>query len=174
MAYLQHDGPFGGSRSGEVLHVPAALVVEGRAPGLVLPIPLDDEVAVEEVLLRCHVSQRQEVTRLLHFLHQDVPRPLGYHTHVHVPWESGVGSQSHGEVMDGPPWLLLLHADYQTVSPLIFNGGWARVWGWVACVCVCVCIYVCIFSVGGTALSLFFIVCGWGKDESNYESVSGV
>ena len=108
---------FGGSRSGEVLHVPAALIEERRPASLVLPVPLDDVVAVEEILLRRLTSQSQEVTCLLYFLYQDVPRPLRYHTHVHVPWESWKGSQSHSEVMDGPPWLLPhSHPDYQTVS----------------------------------------------------------
>lgn len=52
MANLQHDWLFGGSRSGEVLHVPTAFVVESCPASLVLPVPLDDVVAVEEILLR--------------------------------------------------------------------------------------------------------------------------
>lgn len=49
--YLQHDWLFGGPRSCEVLHVPTALVVECGPTGHVFPIPLDDVVAVEEILL---------------------------------------------------------------------------------------------------------------------------
>lgn len=116
-AYLEHNRLFGGSGGSEVLHVSAAFVVERRPTGLILPVPLDDEVAVEEILLRRLTPQGQEVTCLLYFLNQDVPRPLRYHTHVHVPWESREGSQSHSEVMNGPPWLLPhSHPGYQTVS----------------------------------------------------------
>lgn len=50
-AYLQHDGLFGGSRSSKVLHVPAAFVVKCGSPSLILPVPLDDEVAIEEVFV---------------------------------------------------------------------------------------------------------------------------
>lgn len=49
--YLKHDWLLGGSRSGEILHVPTALVEERRPAGLILPIPLDDIVAVEKVLV---------------------------------------------------------------------------------------------------------------------------
>lgn len=83
--YLQHDRLLGGAGGGEVLQVPAALVEEGGPTGLVFPVPLDDVVAVEEVLLRRVAPESQEVTCLLHFLHQDVPRPSRYHTHVSVP-----------------------------------------------------------------------------------------
>lgn len=116
-AYLEYDWLFGGSRSGDVLHVPTAFIEERCPAGLILPVPLDDEVAVEKVLLHPFAPQSQKVTCLLHFLYQDVPRPLRYHTHVHIPWESWEGSQSHNEVMDGPPWLLPhSQPDYQTVS----------------------------------------------------------
>lgn len=102
--HLQHNRVFGGSRSGEVLHVPAALVVECRPTGLILAVPLDDVVAVEEILFQRQLTpQSQEVTCLLHFLYQDVPRPCRYHAHVNIPWESREGGQSHSEVMDGPP-----------------------------------------------------------------------
>lgn len=156
IAYLQHDWLFGGSRSGEVLHVPAAFVVESRPTSLVLPIPLDDEVAVEEVLLWRLAPQCQEVTCLLHFLYQDVPRPLRYHTHVRIPWESREGSQSHSKVMDGPPWLLPhSHPDYQTVSLWSLIEGGLSLWGWLACVCECTCAY----SAWGALPCLCFLLC---------------
>lgn len=83
--YLKHNRLLGRPGGREVLQVPAALVEEGGPAGLVLPVPLDDVVAVEEVLLRRVAAESQEVTCLLHFLHQDVPRPSRYHTHVSVP-----------------------------------------------------------------------------------------
>lgn len=170
MAYLQHDRLFGGSRSGEVLHVPAAFVVERRPAGFVLPVPLDDEVAVEEVLLlRRLAPQSQEVTCLLHFLYQDVPRPLRYHAHVHVPWGEW---RAESESQRGNGWPTMAAATLTSrlpdSLPLIFNRGWAQSVGVVG---MCVC--VCVFGVGGTALSVFYCVWmggGWmGEDESSYE-----
>lgn len=114
---MEHNGLLGGPGGREVLQVPTALVEEGGPAGLVLPVPLDDVVAVEEVLLGRVAPESQEVTCLLHFLHQDVSRPSRYHTHVSVPcgnkgqrvggWEGGggwVGVEScHSKVIDGPP-----------------------------------------------------------------------
>lgn len=109
MTYLENNWLLGGSRGREVLQVTAALVEEGGPTSLVLSIPLDDVVAVEEVLLRRVAPKSQEVTCLLYFLHQDVPRPSRYHTHVSVPcgnkgWRVEVaGDLCHSKVMNGPP-----------------------------------------------------------------------
>lgn len=97
MAHLEHDRVFGGPRCSEVLHVPAPLVVERGPARLVLAVPLDDVIAVEEVLVQPLASQSQEVACLLHLFYQNVPSPLGYHPHIHVPWErretAGRGSE---------------------------------------------------------------------------------
>lgn len=100
--YLEHNRLLGGPGCRKVLQVPAALVEEGGPAGLVLPVPLDDVVAIEEVLLRRVAPESQEVTCLLHFLHQDVPCPSRYHTHVSVPYGNrGKGWEGGGKEVGG-------------------------------------------------------------------------
>ena len=162
--HLEDDGILGGPRRCEVLHVPTALVVERGPPGLVRPVPLDDVVPIEEVVLWPGPPQGQEVTCLLHLLHQDVPGPLGYHAHVHVAWE---GPTSELRVNGGPTVAAASRPASRLPDklPLIFNSGWASAPGRVkearVCVgarvfvkkrekgkeretvCVCVCVCVC-------------------------------
>lgn len=161
--YLQHDRLLGGAGGREVLHVPAALVEEGGPAGLVLPVPLDDVVAVEEVLLRRVAPESQEVTCLLHFLHQDVPRPSRYHTHVSVPCgnKGAKGGRVEVEVtplplvsQQGNRWPTMTAASLTSTPAdrvsLIFNRGWAQPVGATGmCVCVCERVSVCVFSQRG-------------------------
>lgn len=139
--YLEQDWLLGRSRCSEVLHVSTALIVERRPTCLVLAVPLDDEVPVEEVLAWPHTSEGQEVSCLLGFPHQNVPGALWYHPHVHVPWESREGNQSRTEVMGWPTMAAAtLTPRLSDTFSLMFNPGGLGVHGCLACVTECVLI----------------------------------